>query len=128
MTDRDLLPLTSHAFDHLAWDHEVSEITAGRDLEGTKHRDIYVTSVTDSENQACHRRTSVNKPFLILLNSFWSLLAFVAVALGALAGHPTHPRIMLNDSAESKVAAPGKRVTVSLPALMMSASTVSSVG
>lgn len=38
------------------------------------------------------------------------------------------PRIMAKDSAESKVEPPGTMVTVSLPALMMSASIVSSVG
>lgn len=40
----------------------------------------------------------------------------------------TYPLIMLKDSVESNVAAPGKSVTVSFPALMMSASIVSSVG
>ena len=38
------------------------------------------------------------------------------------------PRIIPNDSAESKYAAPGLTVTVSLPALMRSASTASSAG
>ena len=38
------------------------------------------------------------------------------------------PRIMPNDSAESKNAAPALTVTVSLPALIRSASTASSVG
>ena len=38
------------------------------------------------------------------------------------------PRIMPNDSAESKYAAPGLTVTVSLPALIRSASTSSSAG
>lgn len=38
------------------------------------------------------------------------------------------PRIMPKDSAESKNAAPGRVVTVSLPALMRFASTSSSVG
>ena len=38
------------------------------------------------------------------------------------------PRIMPKDSAESKKEAPGRTVTVSLPALMRSGSTSSSVG
>ncbi len=38
------------------------------------------------------------------------------------------PRIMPKLSAESKNAAPGRTVTVSLPALMRSGSTASSVG
>ncbi len=38
------------------------------------------------------------------------------------------PRIIAKDSAESKKDAPGRTVTVSLPALIRSGSTASSVG
>lgn len=94
---RDQIHGATHALEYLAGDHVIGEVAVGADLQGLEGR-------LESTGQV--------KQF-----------GFLAVRLTPKMDTSTcPPRIIPKDSVLSKVAAPGTRVTVSLPALMMSLS------
>jgi hypothetical protein len=97
---RDEIHGAAHAFEDFSGDHVVGQVAVGADLEG-------LVEIRYSFERSCVR--ALERVLLTpkMDTSTWP------------------PRIIPKDSVLSNVAAPGTRVTVSLPALMMSLFAVS---